>query len=198
VKTIFIVGAPKSGTTLLTQKLISKFELDYVSNLTARFWKKPSQGIKITKKLFPTERKRKFINFKSNFGITEGLLNVHEFGYFWNYWLNPKNSKSQRMSIFRRKKFKKKDFINFINKEIFSYSKKNFIFKNLQCGLNAKILNDVLDCVFIRIKRDESEIFKSLKKEYIKKNIFNSNILISLRPSTYPSGFKNLMEKKKF
>ena len=72
MKTIFIVGAPKSGTTLLTQKLISKFELDYVSNLTARFWKKPSQGIKITKKLFPTERKRKFINFKSNFGITEG------------------------------------------------------------------------------------------------------------------------------
>lgn len=197
MRVIFVVGAPKSGTTLLTQKLILKFNLNYINNITARFWEKPSIGIKITKKLYPKDYGRKFIKFKSDFGVTEELFNVHEFGYFWNKWFGSKANVSQKMTIFRKKKFKSKKFVSFLNKEIFNYFKSYFIFKNLQCGLNAKALSGTLDCVFIRIKRKENQIYKSLKKEYIKLNKFSTNSLISLRPSTFPREYKTLKKKNK-
>lgn len=83
---IFIIGAPRSGTTLLYQYLISALELSYPSNLIARFWGQPLAGWTLQQTLFenaPTYRSC----FRSHHGYADSsLLEPHEFGYFWRRW----------------------------------------------------------------------------------------------------------------
>ena len=40
--TIFLLGLPRSGHTLLAQLMISHFHLAYPTNFVARLWKAPS------------------------------------------------------------------------------------------------------------------------------------------------------------
>jgi hypothetical protein len=83
--TIFIAGTQRSGTTLLMQLLIARFEVGYVSNLIARFWKAPYIGARLFKEL---QRKRhpREPTFRSRLGTTYGYEGPHEFGYFWQHW----------------------------------------------------------------------------------------------------------------
>jgi len=83
--TIFICGAPRSGTTLVLQLLIAAYHIGYVTNLTARFWEAPYLGALISLDL----QKRKRVgstDLKSVFGATYGFDGPHEFGFFWRKW----------------------------------------------------------------------------------------------------------------
>lgn len=80
---IFIVGAQRSGTTLLMQLLIQKFKVGYPSNFTARFWSCPYIGAKIYESFDLSQDKK---SFTSDLGYTKGLNGPHEFGYFWKQW----------------------------------------------------------------------------------------------------------------
>ena len=50
---IHIIGAPRSGTTLLSQLLLSYTQVGYINNLIAAFWNAPLYGIHLSKKLLP-------------------------------------------------------------------------------------------------------------------------------------------------
>lgn len=77
---IFIVGKPRSGTTLLSQLLSFHTEVGYINNLIASFWDAPLYGIKLSEKLLRQPAQTKF---ESHYGRTQGLHEPHEFGYFW-------------------------------------------------------------------------------------------------------------------
>ena len=79
----FVVGAPRSGTTLLTQALAYCTDIGYVDNLIARFFWLPELGIKIRREL-AYERSW---SGSSAFGATRGVAEPHEFGLFWRRWL---------------------------------------------------------------------------------------------------------------
>ena len=79
--TLHVVGAPRSGTTLLHQALISRLDLGYVDNLTATFWRAPAYGLQLAHALGLSEQRS---SFESSFGRTGGAGEPHEFGYFWN------------------------------------------------------------------------------------------------------------------
>jgi hypothetical protein len=79
--TLHIVGAPRSGTTLLYQALASGLEIGYVNNLVAAFWRAPTFGIQLSRKL---GLDRLESSFDSRFGRTRDVREPHEFGYFWN------------------------------------------------------------------------------------------------------------------
>jgi Sulfotransferase family len=79
--TLHIVGAPRSGTTLLYQVVASGLEVGYVNNLVAAFWRAPVYGIGLSRKLGLDEPRS---SFASGFGRTDGVQEPHEFGYFWN------------------------------------------------------------------------------------------------------------------
>lgn len=81
---IFIFGLPRSGTTLLTQLVANCFDIGYINNFTARFWKAPITGIKLSGILFDREKKS---DFKSDYGRTGGIADIHDFAYFWQRWL---------------------------------------------------------------------------------------------------------------
>ena len=83
--TLHVVGAPRSGTTLLYQVIASGLEVGYVNNLIAAFWLAPVTGVRLSGKLGLGGGAGS--SFDSSFGRTEGVGEPHEYGYFWNHHL---------------------------------------------------------------------------------------------------------------
>ena len=79
---LFIVGVPRSGTTLLHQLIVTSLEVGYVNNLIAAFWRAPNVGIRLSRKLLGDEVPPSRLS--SEFGRTTGIHEPHEFGYFWS------------------------------------------------------------------------------------------------------------------
>src|SRR6056297_1827548 len=82
---LFVIGAPRSGTTLLTQLIANSFDISYINNLIARFYLAPLHGIRFSNTVLGDVRGSNFI---SDYARTNRLNEIHEFGYFWRYWLN--------------------------------------------------------------------------------------------------------------
>ena len=84
---IFVLGLPRSGTTLISQAISSYFNIGCVSNLMATFWKAPICGLRLSQKLSDAKFQS---DFQSDYGRTAGLFEPHEFGYFWSSVLSYK------------------------------------------------------------------------------------------------------------
>jgi hypothetical protein len=84
---VFIIGAPRSGTTLVSQLLARSGQFGYISNFVARFWLAPGVGAMIEQSLDPSGTGSE-IEYKSSYGVTHGLKSPHEFGYFWSGWFD--------------------------------------------------------------------------------------------------------------
>lgn len=81
-RAIFILGAPRTGSTLLYQAVSSRFGLPYVSNLTNdRFAETPIVGFAIQKALPPAE-----ITYTSRYGTTQGALQPSEGSAVMRRW----------------------------------------------------------------------------------------------------------------
>lgn len=76
---IFIVGAPRSGTTLLSQLFAGCTDIAYPNNLMAAFWSAPVSGALMSQRWMG----EKFFSGKSNFGQTLDYREPHEIGAFW-------------------------------------------------------------------------------------------------------------------
>jgi hypothetical protein len=92
---VFIMGCPRSGTTLLLQYLASSRAFAYPTNFLSRFYYAPYVGARIQRMLYeydttgeicPTTD-RSAESFDSNLGKTQGPLAPHEFWYFWRQYL---------------------------------------------------------------------------------------------------------------
>jgi len=94
--TILIIGAPRSGTTVLMQWLAASGLVAYPSNLLSRFYAAPYLGARIQQLisdprfnykdelsgLIPDQRP-----FESEVGKTKGALQPNEFWYFWRRFI---------------------------------------------------------------------------------------------------------------
>ena len=88
---LFILGAPRSGTTLMLQWLASTHRFAYPTNLLSRFYGAPYIGALVQRLL--TDPRYDFnrelfdlspeATFQSNLGKTTGALSPHGFWYFW-------------------------------------------------------------------------------------------------------------------
>lgn len=76
----FVVGAPRSGTTLLTQALAHCYQMGYITNIAARFYLCPYSGVKLSEHILG---KGEYIKFWSEYANTAHPGDIHEFGYFW-------------------------------------------------------------------------------------------------------------------
>ena len=76
---IFIIGAPRSGTTLLSQLFSGCTNAGYTNNLMASFWNAPVTGALLSKRWIED----KHFTGSSNFGQTSDYREPHEFGAFW-------------------------------------------------------------------------------------------------------------------
>tara|TARA_Y100001970_G_scaffold128496_1_gene158664 strand:- start:2079 stop:3092 length:1014 start_codon:yes stop_codon:yes gene_type:complete len=79
---VFILGLPRSGTTLLSQLLFNTTDLYCTNNLIAKFWKTPLVGTMLSKIVLGNTKSG---NFDSVFSKTRDVYSPHEFGWFWQY-----------------------------------------------------------------------------------------------------------------
>ena len=80
---ILVVGAPRSGTTLVYQTLARYMDVTYFSNLTSLFPDAPLAGTKIFRWL----PRRKTADFRNFYGQTAGLSGPNDGFSVWNQWL---------------------------------------------------------------------------------------------------------------
>lgn len=83
---LFIVGIPRTGTTLLYQLLAASGAFDYPSNFIARFYRSPAYGACIQRLALPL-LPRGAQEWSSRAGHTPHWWGPHEFGYFWQHHL---------------------------------------------------------------------------------------------------------------
>lgn len=93
---LFIVGCPRSGTTILLQWLASLGVFSYPSNFLTRFAYSPYVGALVQTMLFNKEYDfnndfydiQSSINFKSILGKSKGALAVNEFQHFFRNYMD--------------------------------------------------------------------------------------------------------------
>ena len=163
---IFILGAPRSGTTLIYQLLIQHYNLSYISNFASVFFKFPS--------LITALFKRKHLNninfeLKSNYGVIPGLWSPSEASKVFYYWFENSNN----LKFIGRR-------INKIS-EIFGAP---FICKNLDnCFRLEKIIETFPKAIFIYVKREllyntQSLLYaiaEAIKKISARPSVLNNN-----------------------
>ncbi len=80
---LFIVGAPRSGTTLAYQILAQHLDVSYFSNATALFFKAPVSGTRLLSRFGRTRNTA----FRSYYGNSAGLGGTNDGFSIWNRWL---------------------------------------------------------------------------------------------------------------
>lgn len=78
---IFLVGPPRSGTTLLEQLLINAFQIAYIDDVAAKLWESPISGVVLSNELHSF--KTRTVDYNSKFGFTDAVFGPHEYGWFW-------------------------------------------------------------------------------------------------------------------
>lgn len=84
---LFILGPPRSGTTLVSQLIQASQVFCTLTNLAAYFWKAPALGLMLSS-LLEMRDGDTTTDFKSLRGVTRDLWEPHEFGYFWSRWFD--------------------------------------------------------------------------------------------------------------
>lgn len=181
---LYIVGVPRSGTTLLSQILSRYLPVGYINNLTARFWLRPSVGIRLSNALLGPEA-RKLIKFDSSFGVTSGIAGPHEFGYFWRHWLQLDAAPSHHLSARELAHADRQGLKRALETEILSEFGGPVVFKNVICGFHAAFLASIHPAsLFVHIRRDRYTTAASILRSRLARYGSYGNWW-SLKPSTF-------------
>lgn len=165
---IFSFGPPRSGTTLITQLIAHCLDLGYISNFIARFWKAPVCGIRLSNQFFED---KSYSSFRSNYGSTEDLLDVHEFGYFWREWLKKDDFESIKRFQEQEKEINWEGLYEVLANMQSTFDKP-MVFKNILGSYHLEKFRQVLDgqILYVYIQRDSLDtaisILNARKKYY--------------------------------
>lgn len=82
---LFVIGPPRSGTTITTQILAYGLLAGYITNIAARFWNAPTLGVRVSRQVLGDDPAADLGEafFGSEKGQTRLGGGIHEFGYFW-------------------------------------------------------------------------------------------------------------------
>ncbi|MCK5615938.1 sulfotransferase [Candidatus Pacearchaeota archaeon] len=174
---VFILGAPRSGSTLLYQVLADTFKFTYLSNLHSLLW----GGVSLVEDFFhPCEKKREE-NFSSSFGNTHGLFSPSECPHFWYRFFrhNPPHVSLKDADPLAMQNLRK------VLYSLMSIADRPLLVKNLYCALRLEPLIHYLpEAVFIIIERDIVDNSRSIL-EARKNNFGNYTTWFSVKPPGY-------------
>lgn len=176
---IFIIGAPRSGSTILYQLITSFFNVTYINNLMDAARQNINVGYTLSKLIF---RGKGHQSFQSNYGktISEGL-NAPAEGRFWYKWLPTEYHHLTRADISENDKQQIKLRFNcLINR-----SQKPLIIKNLAFSVRLDLLNELFpNAYFIFITREKVDQILSILSAR-KRNHIPENKFWSIKPENY-------------
>ncbi len=180
---VFIVGAPRSGTTLLHQLLASYGRFGYVNNLIARLWRVPALFMALERDIGATSERS--AEFHSTFGKTSGSSGPHEFGFFWRRWLRYEGShKVEKDAVpeeIREALFRELNAVLHV-------ANRAVVFKNLAaCGMNAELLAQIhTNSLFLVVEREKMDVVRSILSAR-KKNFDSYREWFSVKPPHWQS-----------
>jgi hypothetical protein len=80
---VFIVGPPRSGTSLFYELLVTRYRFAFFTNLSHRFYRTPAAASLLGARLIRDRRPR----FESDYGHIAGWSAPNEGGWIWRRWL---------------------------------------------------------------------------------------------------------------
>lgn len=165
VHPIWIIGSPRSGTTLTYQLLCKSIEASYLTNRVANRYK-----IALLTRIFERTFKKKSLepdSYKSDFGRTKSNSDPHEGGQFFYQFYSFENQYSDKESLELSKKKSFKRIINAI-----AFPSKLFISKNTVHSLRIKSLMEIFpNSSFLWVTRDKLDLIHSISQSYLKNKV---------------------------
>jgi hypothetical protein len=151
---IFVCGAPRSGTTVVCQTLVSHLPVGYFSNLTALFPRSPLAAQRLLGRFL----KRPSAAYHSFYGRTQGLAGTNDALFLWDRWLGEDRSAAPA-SIDGKRREAMRSFFAACG-EVFNQPLVN---KNNSLNLSAHLVAEILpEARFICLTRDRRQLARSL------------------------------------
>ena len=151
---IFVVGAPRSGSTLLYQLLVVRFDVAYLSNLHCRFFGAPAFVERAAGK-----RLRPPGDFSSRFGSTRGLAAPSECGPYWYRFFR---KSPQHVSLAEADPNR----LERLRESVRAFAQaagRPLVFKNLVNSVRLAPLAAALpEALFVVVRRDEADTAASI------------------------------------
>lgn len=182
---VFVIGTPRSGSTVLYQLITHYLDMLYVNNFINLAREAPFIGFLFNQCLF---NRKQHNSFNSKYGNTtkDGLIAPNE-GLFWYKWL-PKDRHFVLESELTEKQ--KQDFKDSFNAIMNKY-RKPLLIKNLSFSLRLKLIKELFPkAKIIYLKRDNIEAIQSVINAKISIYGKINNNWWSLKPPNY----KKLLE----
>ncbi|WP_176761452.1 sulfotransferase family protein [Billgrantia gudaonensis] len=157
---VFIIGAPRTGSTIIYQALTNAYRFAYIDNVACTWCHNLSLGLWLSNKKYGDKPHN---NFKAEHGDTRkfGGHAPSECGQFWYRWL-PKHRHFIDHNEVTSKMVKE------IREEVFrasSYLKRPLLFKNLNAGQRLRLIHEVFPkAKFIFVRRDPRFVTRSILK----------------------------------
>lgn len=145
---IFLIGAPRSGSTLLYQVLTDYYDVGYLSNLHCKFYGSPHLVEKISHASIKDHQKQ---DYSSYHGQTQGWLSPSECGEFWYQFFRRHPPYVTLADVDESKMIFMKNFVG----KLADAAQRPILFKNLYCSLRLGPISRYLpESVFIVITRN--------------------------------------------
>lgn len=151
---IFILGAPRSGTSLFYELMITRFRLAYFTNLAHRFYKTPLAATKLGQAFVSRHRPA----FQSDYGHISGWAAPNEGGWIWQRWLEDGPWTDERMMPDLPV-----DKIRATLAGMSNLSKAPFINKNVMHSNRVRLLDALFPgCLFLEVQRNAKDTARSI------------------------------------
>jgi len=175
---VFIIGSPRTGSTVLYQMLTYSVDCLYINNLVSIFAKSLPFGFSLSSKFYNNEPHH---SFTSSFGNTNSWNSPSECPAFWFRWFPRSHDYVEELDI-------SPEAANEIRTNIFTITEKyskGIIFKNLTSGQRLKVLKSVFpNAKYIYLRRDPFYSAQSVLKAR-KKIGFDPSYWWSVKPKSY-------------
>jgi hypothetical protein len=177
--TLHVIGVPRAGTTLATQLVAAHLDVGYINKLIAAFWKAPTAGIRLSRKLLPDSRPHAFA---STFGLTRDVQEPHEFGYFWRWLL-----RYEDLSDLGDEHAETIDWHR-VRRVLINMTwafQRPIVFKSFWLGMHIRRIQSLLPkTCFLRVRRDPLETALSLLR--MREEVLRSaDAWASMKPKEY-------------
>lgn len=172
---LFIVGAPRSGSTLLYQLLTAAFDVGYLTNRHCKWYRAPVFVERWRATPFGTIE----TDFESEHGMTTGSHAPSECGAYWYRFLPRRPHTLSTADVGRAEVAAMRRAIAALTDSV----AKPLVFKNLILSLRIPVLADVLpEALFLVIHRDTADTALSILRA--RQKIFGRiDRWFSLRPT---------------
>ena len=150
---VFIIGPPRSGTTVLYQLLCKHFNFGYTNNFVADWYNIPLIATRLYNRF---SSQKSSIELSSNFGKSSNLYGPNEFGEFWYRWFSKTHELKDNYPLIENK----------LRLEIAGLTKihqKPMLFKNVINSMRINVLSQIFDnSIFIVLNRENLDIAQSI------------------------------------